>query len=219
MEGDALSDLVSRARSLAGMPVGELAQRLGMEVGAGVHAKGKVGTLLEHALGATGGPVATWDFPDLKVELKTIPVGEDGTPRESTFVCAVSLLDADRAEWEGSWVRAKLARVLWVPVITVTGQDGGRLIGHARLWSPTAEQEGVLRDDYDEIMGRIGAGGIEMLSARVGRWLQLRPKAADGAARTMAPGVDGELVATVPRGFYLRALFTGAILARADAMP
>jgi DNA mismatch repair protein MutH len=77
----------------------------------------------------------------------------------------------------------------------------------------------VLRDDYDEIMGRIGAGGIEMLSARVGRWLQLRPKAADGAARTMAPGVDGELVATVPRGFYLRAMFTRAILARADATP
>src|SRR5580658_3137497 len=98
MEGDPLSDLVSRARSLAGMPVGELAQRLGMQVGAGVHAKGKVGTLLEQALGASGGPVATWDFPDLQVELKTIPVDEQGTPRESTFVCAVSLMGADQAE-------------------------------------------------------------------------------------------------------------------------
>lgn len=87
------------------------------------------------------------------------------------------------------------------------------------MWSPSEEQEGILKGDFDEILGRIGAVGIEGLSARVGRWLQLRPKAAHGRVRTRAPGGDGGLVETVPRGFYLRARFTGAILRDAGAVP
>jgi DNA mismatch repair protein MutH len=212
------AELVARAYALAGCAVDTLARTWGMRVdGAPVSTKGKVGELVERALGATGGAAATWDFPALQVELKTIPLDERGVPRESTFVCAVSLLDAERAEWETSWVRAKLARVLWVPI--GVGADGSKRIGQARLWSPSAEQQGILKDDFDEILGRVAAVGIEGLSARVGRWLQLRPKAAHGLVRTRAPGSDGGLVETVPRGFYLRARFTGAILRDGIALP
>jgi DNA mismatch repair protein MutH len=212
------AELLARAHALCGSSVVALAERWGVRVdGAPVSTKGKVGELMERALGATGGPAATWDFPDLRVELKTIPVDVRGVPRESTFVCAVSLLEADRAEWETSWARAKLARVLWLPV--ETRDDGTRVVGEASLWSPTREQERVLAGDFEEILGRIGAGDIEGISAHVGRWLQLRPKAPDGRARTAAPGVDGEIVATVPRGFYLRARFTGEILRDAAALP
>jgi DNA mismatch repair protein MutH len=212
------SELLARAHALFGTSVEALAERLQMRVGAtGVRTKGKVGELLEKALGATGGSRATWDFPELRVELKTVPVDARGLPTESTFVCAVSLLDADCAEWATSWVRAKLARVLWVPV--ATGADGSRTIAEGRLWSPSGEQQGVLEADFDEILGRIGAGGVEGVSARVGRWLQLRPKAAHGGVRTRAPGEEGGTLLTVPRGLYLRARFTGAILRDAGAMP
>lgn len=212
------AELVARAHALSGVAIDALATHWGVRVdGAPVSTKGKVGELLERALGATGGAAATWDFPAIRVELKTIPLDPRGTPRESTFVCAVSLLDAERAEWETSWVRAKLARILWVPV--GVGADGSRRIGDPRLWSPSAEQERVLKDDFDEILGRVGATGIEGLSARVGRWMQLRPKAAHGGVRTRAPGADGGLIETVPRGFYLRARFTGAILRDPEALP
>ena len=211
------AELFARALALAGASVEELAGRLAVVVGAGLHAKGKVGTLLELALGASGGSQATWDFPELRVELKTVPVDERGKPRETTFVCAVTLMDADRAEWGSSWVRAKLQRVLWVPIVMSEG--AARRIGAPILWSPSAAQEEILREDFDEIMGRIGIGGIEGLSARVGRWLQLRPKAAHGRVRTRAPGVDGDTVDTVPRGFYLRTSFTGALLRDPGATP
>jgi DNA mismatch repair protein MutH len=202
------AELLERARSLEGAP---------MPAG-GLHGKGRVGETVERALGATGGSTATWDFPGLRVELKTIPVdARTGQPRESTFVCAVSLTDADRAEWATSWARAKLSRVLWVPI--VTSDEGPRRVGRARIWSPTAEQDGVLAGDFDEIMGRVGMGDVEGVTARLGRWLQMRPKAAHGRVRTAVPAADGEIVATVPRGFYLRALFTGAILSDAAAMP
>jgi DNA mismatch repair protein MutH len=211
-------ELVERARALAGRSVEEIGRRHGLSVsGSAVSTKGKVGELVERALGATGGSSATWDFPSLRVELKTIPIDERGVPRESTFVCAVSLLDAARAEWETSWVRAKLARVLWVPI--VVRADGSRRIGEAFLWSPSDEQQRVLADDFDEILGRVGVGDIEGLSGKVGRWLQLRPKAAHGGVRTSAPGGYGETVSTVPRGFYLRARFTGAILRDTMALP
>jgi DNA mismatch repair protein MutH len=202
------TELLARALALRGRPVGA----------AGTRRKGKIGAFVERALGATGGNAATWDFPDLRVELKTIPVdARTGRPRESTFVCAVSLADADRAEWGGSWVRSKLSRVLWVPVIV--GADGAGVIGEARLWSPTPDQDCVLAGDFEEIMGRVGMGDIEGVTARLGRWLQLRPKAAHGRVRTLVPAAEGQSVATVPRGFYLRALFTAAILRDPLAMP
>jgi DNA mismatch repair protein MutH len=212
------AELVARARSFSGCTVDELARVIGIRVdGAPVSTKGKIGELVERALGATGGSAATWDFPALRVELKTIPVDARGVPRESTFVCAVSLLDAERAEWETSWVRAKLARVLWVPI--GTAPDGSRRIGDAFLWSPSEEQESILKGDFDDILGGIGALGIEGMSARVGRWLQLRPKAAHGRVRTRAPGGDAGLIETVPRGFYLRTRLTGALLVDAAAVP
>jgi DNA mismatch repair protein MutH len=222
------ADLLARARSLSGAPLGELAARLAVTIdGDAVRTKGKVGHLLELALGATGGSQATWDFPALRIELKTIPVDSRGlrwVPRESTFVCAAPLADADRAEWESSWVRAKLSRVLWIPIELGPGSEQRdhrdhteRRIGDPLLWSPSEEEERALADDFEEIVGRIGAGGIEAMTARVGRFLQLRPKAAHGRVRTSARTPDGEVVAVVPRGFYLRTRFTEAILARRPA--
>jgi DNA mismatch repair protein MutH len=212
------SDLLGRARSLAGCSVESIARRLGMVVdGHASRTKGKVGVLIERALGASAGSQATWDFPSLRVELKTIPVDPRGVPRESTFVCAAPVIDADRAEWAMSWVRAKLSRVLWVPIeIDVNGM---RRVGNPLLWSPTAAQERVLADDFEDIVGRIGAGDIEAVNARVGRWLQMRPKAAHGGVRRLAIGGDGEIIATIPRGFYLRARFTRSILRDPVALP
>lgn len=132
-------------------------------------------------------------------------------------MCTVSLHDADRAEWGAAWVRAKLARVLWVPVQSQS--DGARIIGESRLWSPSPEQDRVLAQDFEEILGRVGAGQIDAMTARVGRWLQLRPKAAHSRVRTASLGAEGEGVGTVPRGFYLRATFTGAILLDPKALP
>ncbi len=101
-----------------------------------------MGELLERVLGATGGSAATWDFPELAIELKTIPVDARGVPSESTFVCAVSLLDAERAEWETSWARAKLGRVLWVPVTGDVGSE--RRVGSARLLGAVGRARGDL---------------------------------------------------------------------------
>lgn len=214
-------ELLARARALAGVSLADIVARLGVHTrDEPVRTKGTPGALVEHALGATGGPGRTHDFPELGVELKTVPVDERGRPIESTYVCTLSLVDAESQEWESSWVRAKLARVLFVPLV---GKDGTpwreREVGEPLLWSPTAEQESVLRSDFDEVVGLVGIGRIEDLTAHRGRWMQVRPKARDGRVRTVAFGPEGEAIATIPRGFYLRTRFTGAILRDPAAMP
>jgi DNA mismatch repair protein MutH len=210
-------DLRQRVAALRGQSIEAIAASLGFAIdGDGVHTKGKVGALLERALGATGGSAATHDFPHLGIELKTIPIDPRGVPRESTYVCTVSLADAEREEWSTSWVRAKLAHVLWVPVET---DDAVRRVGEPMFWRPTPEQEAILCADFEEAMGTIAIGGIEGLTARAGRWMQVRPKARDGSARTVVRGRENEAIATVPRGFYLRARFTGAILRDPAALP
>jgi DNA mismatch repair protein MutH len=213
-------ELLLRARALEGMTLGDLARAVGGELRADpVRTKGKSGELVERALGATGGSTRSHDFPELSVELKTIPVFCDLVPRESTYVCTLPMDDVDRAEWETSWVRAKLARVLWVPLVVNDGPIAARTIGAPLLWSPTAEQEAILRADFEEVLGAIALGHVEALTAKMGRWLQVRPKAKDGAQRTFAWGREGERIATVPRGFYLRASFTGALLRDPRAVP
>jgi DNA mismatch repair protein MutH len=213
-------DLRARAAWLAGRTIGELASALGVAVPPpGVRGKGKIGGLVERALGASSGSAAAPDFPELGVELKTIPVDARGVPRESTFVCTISLADAERAEWETSVARAKLRHVLFVPILSSDDGPSERRIGTPLFWRPTRRQEAVLRADFEDAMGVIGAGGIEALTARAGRWLQVRPKAATGSVRTISYGPEGEWIETVPRGFYLRASFTRALLEDPAALP
>jgi DNA mismatch repair protein MutH len=215
------ADLRSRAQQLVGRSIAEIASSIGLGVPeSGTHGKGRLGTLVEAALGASAGCAAAPDFPHLGIELKTIPIDGSGRPLESTFVCTISLANADTADWQTSLVRAKLSHVLWLPVLTERGLPAAeRRIGSPLFWRPTAEQEAVLRADFDDLMGLIGVGGIERLTARAGRWLQVRPKAATGQSRTWSFGPEGEPIATVPRGFYLRARFTAALLRDPIAVP
>ena len=214
MVPSSVEELMARASALEGLRVTELAERLAFGIdGEAVATKGKVGELLERALGASG-VGAEVDFPTLGVEMKSVPF-EQRRVVESTFVCALSLMDTERAEFETSWVRRKLARVSCGCPSTTAIASVALRSGRRRPRLKTA----ALKDDFDEIVGRIAIGDIEDLSAHVGRWLQLRPKAATGSVRTSAPGREGELVSTVPRGFYLRARFVAAILDDPTALP
>ena len=88
--------LLARARALVGQRVGDVATSLGVSsAGEAVRTKGTPGAILELALGATGGSTKVHDFPELGVELKTIPVDRRGVPVESTYVCTLSLADAE----------------------------------------------------------------------------------------------------------------------------
>lgn len=213
-----VDELVARALTLEGRRLGDLANDARFELGpGGVRSKGKPGALLEALLGATGGSSAVHDFAHLGVELKSLPVGPEGMPLESTYVCRVPLGDAESEEWETSWVRSKLSRVLFVPIVARERKQpfAERRVGHAFLWTPSPDEDRMLRADFEDIMGAVALGAVEHLTAHVGQLLQCRPKAADGSARTRLWGPEGESIDTIPRGFYLRPSFTRGLLERA----
>ena len=208
------TELLDRARALAGLPLADIAARFELTAPADLRRdKGWLGQLIERALGASSGSLAQPDFPELGIELKTLPFGSDGLPTESTWVCVAHLLPGEMQPWQHSLVRAKLSHVLWLPV---EDRDelplAQRRIGSAFLWKPDAETEAQLQRDYEEIAEKIQLGEVESISAHHGEYLQLRPKAANASILTDAIGPDGVLVKTLPRGFYLRRSFTSRIL-------
>lgn len=207
-------ELMMRAQQLAGETLRDLATLAGIVTPHDLRReKGWVGQLIEWHLGATAGSKPEQDFQDLGIELKTLPIDANGKPLETTFVCVAPLLGITGISWEQSNVRNKLSRVLWLPV------EGSRSIPLAErrvaspfLWSPTAEQERLLRRDWEELMELIALGEIERITARHGEVLQLRPKAANGRILTTAMGREGKLIQTRPRGFYLKTAFTQVLL-------
>lgn len=207
-------ELFDRAEALAGRTLGWVAERDGMRIPADLRrAKGWPGTVVEQALGAASASRAAPDFPHLGIELKTIPVTPDGRATEATYVCRAPLDSGDLGTWSTSWVKAKLAHVLWIPIVG-SGAPGERVIGAPVSWRPTAEEEAELRTDWEEIATLLALGELGRLDGRRGRVLQIRPKARDASETVAAVGEDAEWVRDTPRGFYLRPAFTTAILAR-----
>jgi DNA mismatch repair protein MutH len=208
--------LVARARRLAGASLGAASERLGLALPpSSTRGKGFAGRLLEIALGASAGSKAAPDFPELGIELKTLPVDLRGKPRESTWVCHCPLDGSLPVSWADSWVREKLARVLWIPIVYDADQSlAERRIGLPVLWSADAAEESTLCEDYEALAERVALGEADTISARHGTALQIRPKAADASQADWVVGQEGEWTLANPRGFYLRASFTGAMLAR-----
>ena len=214
------AELRFRLGRLAGLSLGAIAAAQGIALPTEPRrSKGFVGQLLERALGASAGSRAEPDFPELGIELKTIPVDAQGRPRESCFVASLDLGSFDR-RWESSGVAKKLARVAWVAVeATPSVPLCERRCGAALLWSPSAEEEQALRDDYEEIVELIDEGFGAGITGHRGAVLQLRPKGRSAAHLRWALDEEGAPVRTAPRAFYLRPAFTGAILRRHFALP
>ena len=212
-------ELIERAQQLAGFSLGELASMAKVSTPQHLRRhKGWAGQLLELWLGATAGSKPTQDFPDLGIELKTIPISQVGAPLETTYVCYAPLLNPPGIVWETSNVFLKLQQVLWVPV------DGEREIPIAErriatpfLWQPNEEQNALLKADWEEHNELITLGRVEEITARHGNVMQIRPKAANGGVLTDALGPDGARIRTRPRGYYLRKAFTENIIANAFA--
>ncbi|MFM2486508.1 DNA mismatch repair endonuclease MutH [Celerinatantimonas yamalensis] len=206
--------LLTRSEQIAGLTLAEIAAHLGVQLPANARKeKGWTGQLIELWLGATAGSKPQQDFPHLGVELKTLPIDRNGRPLESTYVCMTPLLNARGETWQSCNVRNKLAQVLWVPILAERAIPiAQRIVGNALLWRPSAAQETILKQDWEELMEAVAFGQIEQLTARHGEALQLRPKAANSQVRTKAIGPNGQIIETLPRGFYLRRSFTESLL-------
>lgn len=206
--------LLARARALSGLFVGEVAERVSRPLPADEkRAKGFVGDIIERALGASAGSRCEPDFPELGVELKTIPLDANGKPRESTFVCTLRFGEAIELDFAKSAAGAKLACVLFVPVETSDVPLASRRVGRAMLWVPNTNERARLEADWGLVAGRLAAGEGGSLDAHAGEVLQVRPKGRRASDRRIVTDEHGPHW-WQPRGLYLRPSFTYEVISR-----
>ena len=207
-------ELIHRAQQLAGQTLGEIANQWSIDIPENLtRNKGWIGLLLEHVLGASAGSRPEPDFPDLGIELKSLPINNQGKPLETTFVSVAPLIGLVGVTWQTSYVRKKLAKVLWVPVLSnkeLALKD--RVVGTPFLWSPSQEEDHLLAMDWQELTDMIVLGEVENIHGKHGQVLQLRPKAANSQVKTQAFDKNGKPFMTLPRGFYLKIPFTQMLL-------
>src|SRR5450432_2834692 len=211
-----LEALLAHARALVGVELGELADGLGLPVPAGlVRTKGWSGQIIEHELGVAPGGTRGPDFAALGVELKTVPVTPTLVPLESTAVCQIDPVAIAAESWEVSYVRAKLARVLFVALEVPAGARsvGERRVAAVRLWSPDAQQERLLRADFELfVRGFFRRGRADDITGHLGAVLQVRPKGRNAADTRDGYDAAGHATRVGKCGFYLRPGFVAAIL-------
>jgi DNA mismatch repair protein MutH len=87
------------------------------------------------------------------------------------------------------------------------------------LWRLSGAQEAALRADWEDHASAIACGRVDEITGYDGRYLQVRPKAADSRARRQAFDDDGGLSRVLPRGFYLRPSFTQQLLEEHFVLP
>ena len=213
-----IETLLSHANLLDGVSLAELALHLKSPLpNSSRQAKGWAGQLIETYFGLKPNNFPGPDFKDLGIELKTIPITPEYKIRESTYICMVNLKPRTWVPWEKSLAYSKLKHILWVPIIWENTDN--KLENQKLIWPKRVIQKPILKcltqdeyqqlsDDYNEIMEMIQLGQANQISGRQGYWLHVRPKAANSQQLTQTIDENGELSATLPRGFYLRSLFT-----------
>ena len=216
MEGETLAALLAHARALVGVELSELADTLGLPVPVGLlRTKGWSGQVIEQELGAVVGGARGPDFAALGVELKTVPVQESLEPLESTAVCQIDPVAIAGESWETSYVREKLACVLFVALAVPPGARsvGERRVAAVRLWSPDANEDRALRDDFELfVRGYYRQGRAAEITGHLGTVLQVRPKGRDADDLRDAYDTAGNPSRVGKHGFYLRPAFVARIL-------
>lgn len=207
-------ELIIRANKLARKNIGDIANNYHINLPNKLNVKkGIIGQVLEIALGASAGNKPIPDFPNLGIELKTIPVDEKNIPLETTYICTAPI-PFKESVFENSIVYKKMSKVLWFPY-TVKKNDHVKnyVLSSPVLWSPNSNEYNQLKNDWEELADMLGLGQFASISSHIGKAMQLRPKAANKKQTICVLDENNELVNIVPKGFYLRKTFTQNIIA------
>ena len=207
-------ELCGNLNAIMGKNLEELALKAGIPLPiSATHGKGFIGELMEILLGASASNHSIPDFPQLGLELKTLPVDAEFKVMESTFLCHAPLTDIRGLTFENSPLFSKIKRVLFIVIDGTRDRDYAlrKVLGYF-FYSPDEKELETLRKDYDELYELIKTGQVDRITAHIGQIIQLRPKGANGKALCDAIGADGETIKTRPRGFYIRRRFTQELL-------
>lgn len=210
---ETMEELLSRLNNLVGRSIGELALLAGVPLPVNnLASKGFAGQLVELFLGANAHNLSLPDFTQLNLEMKTIPLGVNLTPVESTFICATDLKSESFVPFEQSPLCHKLSNVLFVMLLAPKNfpMAERRILGYF-FFKPNAEQLRIIKDDYQDFSDLVCSGQSESITGTMGSIIQMRPKGINGESLVQSRDSDGSLIYIKPRGFYLRRSFSSQL--------
>ncbi|XBC39762.1 MAG: DNA mismatch repair endonuclease MutH [Buchnera aphidicola (Chaetogeoica yunlongensis)] len=210
-------DLLMRAKAIYRYTIKEIFIALDMTVSKNlVYNKGFIGKLLEYILGVSSKVrnKKCIDFPNLEIELKSIPVSKFNIPLESTFICNAPLMDNGiEYTWKNSYIYNKVKKILWIPIYgSLKTSFFNKVIGKAFIWTMKKSQLSVLEEDWNFFMDLISVGKINKISSRDGQFLQVKKKCKNNFYVSKYIDHRGQLKKINPRAFYLKKTFTQKIL-------
>lgn len=203
-----LLELKERLVKIKGAKISDLVELLEIEKPKNsVHAKGFVGQIIEYILGAHAKNQALPDFTNLDLELKTMPVDENLNPLESTFLCHANLKNVETNFYKSTLYK-KIRFILFVFIKTSKNTNVlDREIVGFYFYKASDEDLKIFKADFDELNDLIVQGFANNINARIGTYIQMRPKCATGNDLTEYYDENCEIKYTRPRGFYLRRSF------------
>jgi DNA mismatch repair protein MutH len=172
-------ELVRRYTDVQGVPFAELAEELDCPLPSDpARDKGYAGRLMERVADKSPDSVSSADLTDFDVEVKTVPIHLDMTPREATKITALNPGGLAEEDWFTSHVYRKIRVLLFVPVVKADVKDpAGWYVRSPFIWLPSAEDLTQLEQDWRDIREIVLISGADALSSRLdapGRYLMTR---------------------------------------------
>lgn len=226
IKNNLINNILIKAKSLQGYNLEDLHNYLNISSPKSIiKSKGHTGQLIELLLGASATSKPIPDFPELGLEIKTLPIDNNHKVLETTYVCTAPVLSnlnnknyKNNFIFEESVVYKKLNLVLWVPIIynyknKIQNSNiyTNRIIGQSFIWHPSIKELNLIKTDWIELTEMLILGQADKVSSHYGEVLQIRPKAANSNSITTSTDMEGNKIKTLPRGYYLRTSFTQRI--------
>lgn len=210
-----LFDIIGRSK---GKTIGQLKAELGIERDKMV--KGTSGLIVENLLGIRNNNRDEADIPEIGCEIKILPLQRnrngDIKAKEPTAIQMINYMEVSQETWETAKLRNKINLTFWVAYLAkkdgVALNQNDYVIVDYFLDHPTDVQNGVFRQDWEEIRRYIVEGRADRLSCSMGVYLEPKTKGANNRDKTQAPDGQGGTLMARRRAFYYKKHYTNTAI-------
>ena len=210
-----LFDIIGRSK---GKTIGQLKAELGIERDKMV--KGTSGLIVENLLGIRNNNRDEADIPEIGCEIKILPLQRNRNgeikAKEPTAIQMINYMEVSQETWETAKLRNKINLTFWVAYLAkkdgVALNQNDYVIVDYFLDHPTDVQNGVFRQDWEEIRRYIVEGRADRLSCSMGVYLEPKTKGANNRDKTQAPDGQGGILMARRRAFYYKKHYTNTAI-------
>jgi DNA mismatch repair endonuclease MutH len=201
--------VIKHAERHFGRRIGQLARELGVSPSS---AKNYSALVVRKVLGARDPGNKLREFEEFGVEAKIVPLSPRGVPYEAMSFPAFRYkgLVAEE-EWEESELHEQLDRLLIVVVSSPTRETSqdDRVLADAFFWSPTLEQEAIIKEEWLSVIELVKRGRADRLpSYGTTRIIHVRTHGRDSRDTDEAP-----MLGEIPKkSFWLNPGFVAAVV-------